>query len=64
MVAMNYLDQETDILSNPDCKIVVFTGYNATLLQFYELFNARFRPLGIYIVAQLSRQKSKIFIMN
>ena len=51
MVAMNYLDQETDILSNPDCKVVVFTGYNATLLQFYELFNARFRPLGIYAVA-------------
>lgn len=24
---------------------------HATLLQFYELFNARFRPLGIYAVA-------------
>ena len=51
MTAMNYLDQETDILSDPECKIVVFTGYNATLTEFQRMFNARYRPQGVYAAA-------------
>ena len=51
MTAMNYIDQETDILDDEDCKLVVFTAHNATLVQFLKLFNARYSDMGIYAVA-------------
>lgn len=51
MTAMNYIDQETDILSDEKCKLVVFTAHNATLIQFLKLFNARYANMGIYAVA-------------
>ena len=50
MRAMDYIDQETDILDDPEYKIVVFTGYNATLREFLRLFNARFQPKGVTAV--------------
>ena len=51
MTAMNYIDQETDILDDENCKLVVFTAHNATLVQFLNLFNARYANMGIHAVA-------------
>lgn len=50
MVTMNYIDQETDILDSTECKIVVFTSHNATLLAFLNLFNSRYNNMNIYAV--------------
>lgn len=50
MATMNYIDQETDILDNEQCKFVVFTAHNATLNAFLKLFNSRYEPLGIRAV--------------
>ena len=51
MTAMNYIDQETDILDDETCKLVVFTAHNATLVQFLKLFNTRYADMGIHAVA-------------
>lgn len=51
MTAMDYIDQETDILDDEGCKLVVFTAHNATLVEFLRLFNARYSDMGIYAVA-------------
>lgn len=51
MTAMNYIDQETDILDDENCKLVVFTAHNATLVEFLRLFNARYSDMGIRAVA-------------
>lgn len=51
LTAMNYIDQETDILDDENDKLVVFTAHNATLVEFLRLFNARYTNLGIYAVA-------------
>lgn len=51
MTAMNYIDQETDILGDENCKLVVFTAHNATLVQFLKLFNTRYADMGIHAVA-------------
>lgn len=51
MTAMNYIDQETDILDDETCKLVVFTAHNATLVQFLKLFNMRYADMGIHAVA-------------
>lgn len=51
MTAMNYIDQETDILDDENCKLVVFTAHNATLVEFLKLFNARYADMGIHAVA-------------
>ena len=51
MTAMNYIDQETDILEDESCKLVVFTAHNATLVQFLKLFNTRYADMGIHAVA-------------
>ena len=50
MTVMNYIDQETDILDDPNCKFVVFTAFNATLCEFLNLFNTRYKKLGVYAV--------------
>ena len=50
MQAMDFIDQETDILDDPEYKIVVFTAYNATLQEFLKLFNARFQSKGVQAV--------------
>ncbi len=50
MTAMNYIDQETDILDDEECKIVVFTAHNATLTEFLKLFNTRYTDMGIHAV--------------
>ena len=51
MSIMNYIDQETDILDDENCKIVVFTAFNATLTEFLKLFNSRYTEMGIHAVA-------------
>ena len=51
MTAMDYIDQETDILNNENCKLVAFTAHNATLVQFLYLFNLRYARTGICAVA-------------
>lgn len=51
MTAMNYIDQETDILDDANCKLVVFTAHNATLVEFLNLFNTRYSDMGIHAVA-------------
>lgn len=50
MTAMNYIDQETNVLDSEKCKIVVFTAHNETLVAFLELFNSRFVDMGIHAV--------------
>ena len=51
MTAMNFIDQETDIVDSSKCKIVVFTAHNATLSSFLCLFNSRYAEMGIQAVA-------------
>ena len=51
MTAMDYIDLETDILYNENCKLVAFTAHNATLVQFLYLFNLRYARTGICAVA-------------
>lgn len=51
MTAMDYIDQETDILNNENCKLVAFTAHNATLVQSLYLFNLRYARTGICAVA-------------
>ena len=50
MTALNYIDQETDVTDDANCKIVVFTAHNATLTEFLELFNNRYEIQGIRAV--------------
>ena len=50
MMAINYLDQETDIYEDENCKFVVFTAHNETLVEFLQLFNNRFSEMGIHAV--------------
>lgn len=51
MHALNFIDQETAILDDPDFKLVVFTGFNATLNAFLSLFNDYYKDTEIYAVA-------------
>lgn len=51
MTAMDYIDQETNILDDESCKLVVFTAHNATLMEFLKLFNARYADMGVHAVA-------------
>ena len=51
MIAMDYIDQETEILDDENCKLVVFTAHNATLVEFLKLFNARYADMGVRAVA-------------
>lgn len=51
MRVMDYIDQETDIAGDDDCKLVVFTAHNATLREFLRLFNTRYGDSGVYAVA-------------
>lgn len=51
MYAMNYIDQETNILDDENCRIVVFTAHNATLTEFLNLFNSRYADMGIRAVS-------------
>lgn len=51
MHALNYIDQETAILDDPDFKLVIFTGFNATLNAFLSLFNDYYKDTEIYAVA-------------
>lgn len=48
--ALNYIDQETDILSDEKCKLVVFTAFPETLNEFVSIFNTYFRSSGIRAV--------------
>jgi ATP-dependent helicase HepA len=41
MWALNFIDQETDIYEDAECKIVIFTGYNATLKEMLVLLQKR-----------------------
>lgn len=50
MFALDYIDQETPILNDPDFKIVVFTGFNATLKAFLSLFNDYYKDTEVYAV--------------
>lgn len=50
MTALNYIDQETDIYDDENCKLVVFTAHNATLIEFLRLFNERFSHMDIRAV--------------
>ncbi len=51
MTAMNYIDQETDILGDENCKLVVFTAHNATLVEFLKTLQYKYSDRGIYAVA-------------
>lgn len=44
---LDYIEQETNVYEDPICKIVVFTGHNATLKAFYKLIARRFESFGI-----------------
>ena len=51
LAALNYIDQETSLTDDENCKLVVFTAFNATLAEFLDLFNTRFNDYGIHAVA-------------
>lgn len=51
MKAMDYIDQETDIIDDEQCKIVVFTAHTSTLKAFISLFDARYENNDIRAVA-------------
>lgn len=48
---LDYIDQELDIANAPEAKIVVFTSFNETLLQFEKICNTRFSESGVITVA-------------
>ena len=48
--ALNYIDQETPIVDDNSFKMVVFTGFTATLSVFLDLFNKYYKSTGIYAV--------------
>ena len=50
MRALNYIDQETDILTKETCKLVVFTAFPETLNEFVSLFNKFYKTSGIRAV--------------
>lgn len=49
--AVDYLEQETDVYSSSDCKVVVFTGHTATLSEFMKLITARMEAQNLKAVA-------------
>lgn len=49
--AVDYIEQETDLYSSPDCKVVVFTGHTATLHEFLKLITVRMQSHGLKAVA-------------
>lgn len=49
--AVDYIEQETDVLSSSECKIVVFSAHTATLREFMNVFSERIQPQGIQVVA-------------
>lgn len=49
--AVDYLEQETEVIENSDCKIVVFTGFTATLKQFFKILRPRMKMQGVKVVA-------------
>ncbi len=63
MTTMNYIDQETDILDNEQCKFVIFTAHNATLNAFLKLFNSRYKSMGIRAVP-FGKQMSRTDLEN
>ena len=50
LTALNYIDQETDMLSDESCKLVVFTAFPETLDAFASLFNTFYCSTGIRAV--------------
>ncbi len=60
MIALDYIDQETEILDDPNCKLVVFTAFHKTLSEFIRLFNSRYSSYGIKAVpfgSKMSREE-------
>ena len=49
--AVDYIEQETDVLSSSEYKIVVFSAYTATLREFMKVLSGRMQPQGIQVVA-------------
>ena len=57
---LDYIEQNTDILEDEECKIVVFTGHNATLRIFSDVVGKRLKAQGISVVefgAHMSREE-------
>ena len=50
MTALNYMVSETELLDSDDYKIVVFTAFNETLLQFQRLAEDYLRDYGVQTV--------------
>lgn len=50
MHILDYIDQETDLVSNQNYKIVLFTGFTETLSAFLSLFNSYYENTGIFAV--------------
>ena len=48
--AMDFIDQETDLVDSDNCKIVVFTAFQGTMDAFTRLFNSRYGQKGIRAV--------------
>jgi ATP-dependent helicase HepA len=44
---LDFIEQNTDVLSDPEYKIVVFTGHNATLRKFGQVIKTRFKEFGV-----------------
>ena len=48
--ALDYIDQYTPILQDHSFKMVIFTGFKATLSEFLNLFNKYYKDTGVYAV--------------
>ncbi len=48
---LNYIDQEINLINDSQFKLVVFTGFNATLQEFEALFNRRYASQGVRAVS-------------
>lgn len=51
MRVMDYIDQETKVLKDETCKLVIFTAFNSTLNAFLKLCSSRYADQGIRAVA-------------
>lgn len=58
MKILDYLEQETDVLTDSDCKIVVFTGFTETLREFVNIARPRMESAGIGLAA-FSKEMSR-----
>ena len=67
MKILDYIDQENNVASNSDFKVVVFSSFTETLERFLTIFNDRFDQYGVYAVpfsASMSKEELEDSVFN